>query len=186
MSSKNSPQIISFFKEQSPFPVKGTIIDFETIGEIHNNLKNDEKYKELRPVIFGTLDTSQIVVSYIEKTDSIPVLIELIKGRISDLTLPFYAFNCQFEQGIIKNNLGIQVEFKELQSRPYEKKERCCKIFGISSYDDPFNGNGDLCRKAWLEGRIEDCIKHNRACLLKEAEILKRRATEINSHSASI
>ena len=186
MISKNFPQMIFHFQEQSPFPIKGTIIDFETIGEIHNNLNNHEKYKDIDPVIFGTLENTQILISYIEEIDYIPALIQLIQVRIQDLTPPFYAFNCKFEQNIIKNHLGLQVKFEELQSRPYEKKEKCVIELGIPGYGDPFNGNGNLCRQAWLDGRIQECIKHNRACLLKEAEILKRRVNELNNQTFSL
>ncbi|NKQ39887.1 MAG: hypothetical protein HF967_10615 [Methanosarcinales archaeon] len=45
----------------------------------------------------------------------------------------------------------------------------------ISKYNDPFNGNGKLCMHAWLRGDIKNAIAHNRACLLKEKDILLKR-----------
>jgi len=187
MYSKNLVQIIHHFKENSPLTIEGTIIDFETIGEIHDNLIDCEKYKDVEPVIFGTLENSQIMIFYIEKPDYIPgLLLQLISDKIHELTPPFYAFNCKFEQSIIKNHLGLHVEFKEIQRYYREKKETTCRQLGIPSYGDPFNGNGNLCRLAWLNGQIEECIKHNRACLLKEAEILKRRDKETNNHGTYI
>ena len=39
----------------------------------------------------------------------------------------------------------------------------------------PFHGDGKLIEKAWNGGNVEDCMKHNRACLLKEAEIWNKR-----------
>lgn len=56
-----------------------------------------------------------------------------------------------------------------------EKKETVARGLGLPGYDDPFNGEGRLCVRAFGSGKVEDIIRHNRACLLKEHGILKER-----------
>jgi len=43
----------------------------------------------------------------------------------------------------------------------------------IPTYDDPFNGVGRKCAVGWLNGEYEKCMKHNRACLQIERDILE-------------
>ena len=48
-------------------------------------------------------------------------------------------------------------------------------ILKISTYDDPFNGDSSKCDTHWVNRDYSSCIKHNRACLLIERDILYRR-----------
>ena len=54
-------------------------------------------------------------------------------------------------------------------------KESIAKKFGIRAYDDPFPGAGVKCIEEFKRGNIENCLKHNKACLLKERDILFKR-----------
>ncbi|MGB2929523.1 MAG: hypothetical protein WBB70_11490, partial [Desulfobacterales bacterium] len=54
-------------------------------------------------------------------------------------------------------------------------KESIVKKLGISAYDDPFPGAGVKCIDEFKRGNIENCLKHNQACLLKERDILFKR-----------
>lgn len=164
-------KILYNFKEQISSSIEGTIIDFETIGEFNESAKECERYKDIIPVLFGTLNQEKIQISYIKSKDHIPALVNTIRDKINELTPPLYAFQNEFEKCIIYHFLGLKLEFQELQPQPFVSKRRVCEDLCIPNYEDPFNGVGILCSQAWLRGEYEDCIKHNRACLLKEADI---------------
>ena len=66
---------------------------------------------------------------------------------------------------------GFYVELKKGSGG----KESIVKELGISAYDDPFPGAGVKCIEEFKRGNIADCLKHNRACLLKERNILFKR-----------
>ncbi|MHA1278777.1 MAG: hypothetical protein ACTSRC_07310 [Candidatus Helarchaeota archaeon] len=154
--------------------VEGTIIDFETIGSFNNASKNCERYRGIKPVIFGVLEKDQIRISYIRDEHAIIKLLNVIRHDLLELTRPLYAYNCAFERCIISNCLGLNCEFRELQVIPYMPKKKAVEQYGISNYNDPFNDNGKLCLEAWQKGHFDLCVQHNRACLLKERDILKK------------
>jgi len=54
-------------------------------------------------------------------------------------------------------------------------KKYTVENLNIENYDDPFFDVGNECRLAWLRGEWDQCIKHNRSCLLKERDILLKR-----------
>ena len=64
----------------------------------------------------------------------------------------------------------------------YEPKRNAVRRLGIGNYGDPFDGDGKKCKEAWLRGdAIDKCIEHNRACLLKERDILLKRGFRMKS-----
>ncbi|MBN1644172.1 MAG: hypothetical protein JW856_05080, partial [Dehalococcoidales bacterium] len=63
----------------------------------------------------------------------------------------------------------------ELQREKYKSKANAVKELGIINHGDPFNDKGILCMYAWQNGKFEEAVAHNRACLLKERDILLRR-----------
>ena len=70
----------------------------------------------------------------------------------------------------------MQIDFEgELQGEPFEKKKDAIKRLGISNYDDPFFDVGYMCMRAWSSQDFDKAIAHNRACLLKERDILLKR-----------
>lgn len=160
-------------------PIDGTIIDLETIGEF-KDLNDCQRYQDIKPVIYGLLEVNKIEIYYIKTKKDIPELINLIDENIQNLKMPLYAFNCEFERCILSYYLGKTFEFQELQPREKISKEYVCWELGISNFEDPYHGRGILCYQAWLRGEYENCVKYNRACLLKEAEILKTAPNELD------
>ena len=153
----------------------GTIIDFETIGAF-SPYRDSRAYKDLKPVIVGALFDGELHIHYIEKKSELQSFIEDIKPLFSSLPRPWYAFNCGFEQGVTFHSLGLIHEYDhELQVWDRESKRDAVRILSIDNYDDPFNDDGKLCPKNWLKGNIDACLQHNRACLLKERDILLKR-----------
>ncbi|MHA1784148.1 MAG: hypothetical protein ACTSX4_05130 [Candidatus Helarchaeota archaeon] len=162
-------------EETTKILVNGTIIDFETIGEFDKRFSDHRQYAYILPVIFGTLEENKMKIFYVENEDEISELLEQIKSSLNELKEPFWAFNRRFEQGIIINQLGLNIEMQELQARRYESKKSVVKELNIPNFGDPFHDNGYLAMQAWLAGDVEECVKHNRACLLKEALICVQR-----------
>lgn len=165
----------------------GTIIDFETIGDIDNDNDNEEeRYINVKPFIFGvlSLESGKIIQWYVENEDYISNMSDknrnFISNILSVLSEPFYAFSSQFERNIIKNITGKDYKFLELQT-PFEligyreKKQFLCNKLMIDNYNDPFDGDGGLCITEFESGNVENSLKHNRACLLKEYDILISR-----------
>lgn len=158
-------------------PIDGTIIDLETIGPIEKGLRDTRRYKNVRPYLFGYLTGNAIVQKYVEKPDHIPQLVQWIKKAISTnfFQVPLYAFFTEFETGVIYCTTGIKVNFDRELKKGAGGKESIVKKLGISAYDDPFPGAGVKCIEEFKRGNIADCLKHNRACLLKERDILFKR-----------
>lgn len=154
---------------------EGTIIDIETIGEFDNRFDDSREYRNIIPVIFGYINRDELKIICAENKNSIELEKQEIRRLLPELERPFYAFNSIFEKGVLFHFLGTAVEFKELNKERYEKKEKAVRSLKISRYDDPFNGNGRLCMQAWLRGDLKGAIAHNRACLLKERDILLKR-----------
>lgn len=158
--------------------VEGTIIDFETVGVLQDWYKDTRRYEKVRPYLLGFLNGNRIVQKYVEKSERIHLLADFMKNLgVSDLfASPNFAFNTEFETGVFYCAAGRRFLFDgELQRVKYEKKEAVVSSFGLKTYDDPFNGSGYECLKAFEGGNVDDCLKHNQACLLKERDILHRR-----------
>jgi len=170
-------------------PVKGTIIDLETIGSIRNEFRDTRRYEKVRPYLFGYLNGNTIIQKYVEKPDHITELVLWIKKAISTnfLQVPLYAFFTEFEAGVIYCTTGIKVNFDRELKKGLGGKESIVKKLGISAYNDPFPGAGVKCIDEFKRGNIDVCLKHNRACLLKERDILFKRGftfpNKINFHN---
>ena len=77
---------------------------------------------------------------------------------------------------MLLNQLKEKVEFTgELQNFRYEKKLDVVHSLKLDNYDDPFFDNGLKCEPAWKLHNYKQVIAHNRACLLKERDILIQR-----------
>lgn len=155
---------------------EGTIIDIETIGYFINGYNDSRRYKKIIPVVFGFVNKDGLNICCAENKNSISELKEKIKLILSKLKRPFYAFNSDFERGVLFYNLGNPVVFdSELNKEKFEPKWFVVQSLKIPNYNDPFNDNGRACMEAWLNGKIEKSILHNRSCLLKERDILLKR-----------
>jgi hypothetical protein len=157
----------------------GTVIDIETIGNFDKRYKfiNDSReYQYIQQVIFGSINEQGLNIFCAKGTEVINELNQTTKELIDLLRRPLYAFNCNFERSVWFHQLGKMVDFDgELQRYRGETKRDARAELNIPSYGDPFNDNGYLCMKAWEAGDFDNSISHNRACLLKERDILIKR-----------
>lgn len=155
----------------------GTIIDLETIGSFLTG-GDSRRYREIIPVIFGFINKNGLKIYCAKNEKSIGTLKQNIHDILPSLKKPFYAFNCDFERGVLFHYLSKPIEFDgELQKIKFEKKKDVVKDLKIPNYDDPFYDNGTACMNAWSNGDIDDAIAHNRSCLLKERDILLKRGS---------
>lgn len=168
--------MILIHEEKLKSNLDGTIIDIETIGEFSNEYKDSRVYKEIESVIFGFIDSSGLSIYCAKNKGSLEKLKNEIPSLLDNLKRPFYAFNCHFEMGVFFHSLNKKVLFeRELNERKYERKSSAVFELEIPQYNDPFRDNGKLCKEAWLQGKIDKAIAHNRSCLLKERDILLKR-----------
>ena len=162
---------------QSDF--EGTIIDIETVGKFsqrYRDTNDSREYEYIRQVIFGYIDRHGLRVLYVRDRDEIHELNERVAAIIHDLQRPLYAFNTTFERAVLFHELGEELRFDgELQQEKYESKANAVRTLGIPNYDDPFYDKGILCMHAWEGGEFDRAVAHNRACLLKERDILLLR-----------
>jgi len=159
----------------------GTIIDIETIGEFLNQYPDSRRYKGLKLVIFGFINKYGLHILCAKGMKAINELRERIEKIVDSLERPLYAFNSQFERGVLFYQLSKKVNFDGELQEGCESKANVRSYLGIPNYDDPFYDSGYLCMKAWQNGEFDAAIAHNRACLLKERDILlKRRYREPN------
>ncbi len=165
-------------KEDITSNFEGTIIDIETIGDFLNQYPDSDsrQYKDIRLVIFGFINRHALHIFCARGMEAINELKEKTVDIIDNLERPFYAFRSEFERGVWFHQLGKKVDFDgELQRYRRESKRIARTELDIPSYGDPFNGKGKLCMEAWLMGEFDKAIAHNRACLLKERDILIKR-----------
>ncbi|MFB0557347.1 MAG: hypothetical protein ACETVW_05780 [Dehalococcoidia bacterium] len=162
----------------------GTIIDIETIGEFdYNPVYEDDsrRVKNIQQVILGLFGKKGIRIFCARGKDTIRELNSLTAQILDRLERPFYAFNANFESGVWFHQLDKKIIFDgELQGFPRENKGNARKSLGIPNYDDPFNDDGYLCMIAWERRQFEQAIAHNKACLLKERDILLKRYLLLN------
>ena len=154
----------------------GSIIDFETAG---NFLPEPglNQYRKLQHVAIGILNCTQMQV-FALRGDSkahISALREVCKNVLNEIPRPFYAFNSEFERSVLFYELGKEIAFDGELQEGRESKANACRYLGIPNYDDPFYDRGVLCMQAWQDGEFDKAIAHNRACLLKERDILIKR-----------
>lgn len=155
----------------------GTIIDIETIGDFNNLHKYDSRrFKGIQQVILGYITKDYLHVYCATDETEIEKLKELTLEIIGTLIRPYYAFNCSFERGVWFHHLGVEVNFDgELQGEPFESKKNAVRQLKIPNYEDPFFDSGLLCMQAWHSKNFDKAAAHNRACLLKERDILLKR-----------
>jgi hypothetical protein len=169
--------VIQELIEESQTDFEGTILDIETIGDFDQTYRYDSRhYQKLKQVIFGYIDKKQLHIYCARSLEGIEKLKLMTPEIFAGLKRPYYAFNCNFESGVWFHQTGIQIDFDgELQGEPYESKKNAILKLKISNYNDPFWDRGQMCIKAWNDKAFEKAIAHNRACLLKERDILLKR-----------
>jgi hypothetical protein len=159
--------------EHVPVFFEGSIIDLETIGDFDEiyRLWDPRRYIDFKPTIFGYICGNSLVQYCAEGYDEIADIISLMKKTLPNLERPFYAFNTNFEVGVIQNTCSYQPFFIDIRDNLYGSKWDIRKQLDIFTYNDPFNGEGCRCDSEWKIGNYDDCMKHNRACLLIERDI---------------
>ena len=163
-------------KEDIISDFEGTVIDIETIGEFDNQYNDSREYKYIQQTIFGFISGQGLHIFYVREREEIAELNEKVAEIISSLERPFYAFNTDFERGVLFYELGKEIDFDgELNKEKYESKADAVRNLGIPNYGDPFYDKGVLCMQAWKDRQFVSAIAHNRACLLKEKDILMKR-----------
>ena len=159
-------------KEDLNSNFEGTVIDIETIGEFDNRYNDSRRYKGIQLVIFGFIDRYSLHVFCAEGIGAISDLKTETQKLVDSLQRPFYAFNSEFERGVLFYELGKKIDFDGELQRGRESKAKACKRLGIPNYDDPFYDRGLWCMNAWHNGEFDAAIAHNRACCLKQRDIL--------------
>ena len=163
-------------KEKTVSDFEGTIIDIETIGEFRNDFFDSRRYMDIQLVIFGFITKHALQILCAQGIEALDELNEKTDRIIALLPTPLYAFNSEFERGVLFYTLGKEIDFDgELQKEKYEAKADAVKDLAIPNYDDPFYDRGLWCMNAWYNGEFDAAIAHNRACLLKERDILLKR-----------
>lgn len=100
--------------------------------------------------IFGYITNERLKTFYVEKKKDIRYLIERIITILPTLKNPFYAFNSDFEKGVLFHACGIRTSFDcELNYEKFKRKAKAVSLLGIDNYDDPFFDSGYQCMKAW-------------------------------------
>ena len=154
---------------------EGTIIDIETIGEFLNQYPDSRRYKDIQLVIFGFINRHGLHIFCAKGIEAIIELKEKTKDIIDSLERPFHAFNTEFERSVLFYELGKEIDFDGELQEGRESKANARSYLGIPNYDDPFYDRGLWCMNAWHNREFNAAIAHNRACLLKERDILIKR-----------
>ena len=154
---------------------EGTIIDIETIGEFRNQYPDSRRYKHIKLVIFGFIDRCALQILCAKGMSAVDELKEIAGELMENLGRPFYSFNSEFERGVLFYELGKEINFDGELQATREAKAKVVRDLGIPNYDDPFYDRGLWCMNAWYNGELDAAIAHNRACLLKERDILVKR-----------
>ena len=168
--------VIIEHKEDIISNFEGTIIDIETSrGQFLNQYPDSRRYKDFQLVIFGFINKYALHILCAKGMGAINELRERTEKIIDSLERPFYAFNTDFERGVLFYELGKEIDFDGELQEGRESKANARSYLGIPNYDDPFYDSGFLCMQAWKDGEFDKAIAHNRACLLKERDILIKR-----------
>jgi len=168
-------------REDNTLDFDGTIIDIETIGEFTKNRSyivfNDSRQCEnIQQVILGFINRNELNIFCAKGKEAIEELKSQTEQVLNSLERPFFAFNADCESSVWFHHIGIIINFDgELQKFKFESKAEARKSLNIPNYDDPFNDEGKLCMIAWENREFDKAIAHNKACLLKERDILLKR-----------
>jgi hypothetical protein len=157
------------------FRLKGSIIDIETTGGINfqRSPRDSSFYENLQPTIFGYLSDDLLVQYCAEGENEINNLIDIM-SRIQ-LDEPCFALNIRFERNILIKFCKRDLWITDVRFGMYGSKWDIRERLGIPTYDDPFDGDSAKCDSTWVVGDYDNCLKHNRSCLLIERDILYSR-----------
>jgi len=156
----------------------GTIIELKTIGDADEKYyfhSWDRYYANLKLTIFGYI-TKDILVQYCaEGPKDLENVVIKMNEIMPTLDPPFYTLFCPIFRSICRNSgtfvpdplNDVRGDYSTRWSG-WDLRER----FEISTYDDPFNGEGVRHETEWHKENYTDCMKANRARLQIERDIL--------------
>ncbi len=167
-------------KENINSNFNGTIIDTEFIGSFNRFYSVDDtrRYIDTKLIIFGFINKECLHIHCAKGMEGIAELNLKTREIIDSLKRPLslLAFHCAVTAGVLFHVLGFKpFIYGELDTEKAEQKAEVVKKLNISNYDDPFFSDGFACSKAWTNLQFNEAISHNRACLLKERDILIKR-----------
>jgi hypothetical protein len=169
--------LIQELQEKIESNFAGTVIDIETIGDFSQTYKYDSRRcLDVKQAILGYINRAELHIYCARSMAGVERLKLMTAEIVAGLEKPLYAFNCSFESSVWFHHAGIKIDFDgELQAEHFERKKDTVARLGISNYNDPFFDVGYMCMKAWSKQDYSKAIAHNRACLLKERDILLKR-----------
>jgi len=175
------PKIIKEYKTQYQ-NFEGAIIDLESDGApFIDYLQGAYQYSKHSTTSFGILDKDyvEVIAKTYKATDS--QFVNEVEQCLEKRNHPYYAFSAEFNMALLSNLLGREIIFDRDIMVENIKKDFQVRNFGISNFDDPFNGDGGLAGFSWrkhLETQetkyVHDILAHNRACVLKQYSLLLR------------
>jgi len=167
--------MVKTHREPAQMRFKGTVFDLETIGEFNDKYQSweTERYADHKPTIFGYITNGVLLQYCAEGYREIEKIIRIMNDTLPNLDEPFYVFNCHFERGVCTHSCtNVPVIMIDVRDNKYHgSKWDIREQLGIPTYDDPFDGSGYRCMIEWQNKNYDDCLKHNRACLLIERDI---------------
>lgn len=175
-------------EESRETPFEGSIVDIETIGDFRKvgsralPLGSDylQRYQLMEITTVGILSNGKLSVYVANGQNNLDAFQQTATRKMREATSPLFAFNKAFEEACYYWNSEhklFNIDY-ELQKEPFEKKENVVRMLGIDNYDDPFYGEGFKCVGAFRSNDLQSIAAHNRACLLKETQILSKRGAE--------
>ncbi len=187
MTPIKSSSIYKIFQEKIDTDFEGTIIDIETIGNFGTpsgffpqGRDYLSRYRDMRITTIGTLSDNLLRIFIAKNEESMERFQRKATKVMRIADSPTYAFSKSFEEGCFYWNSGhdhIDLDC-ELQSFVGESKKSVVAKLEIDNYDDPFHDIGRKCVHAFEVDDLSNIIKHNRACLLKENQILQKRGVK--------
>jgi len=160
---------------------KGSIVDFETTGLLHQN--------EHEIVGFGHITSSRLVLLGRKAREKGRFYSE-VRRIMRELPMPYYAYNAAFDRGIMEIELGIHVNPKRFiclqdpwRSKAEKRRMKWPKLDElISEPAEYFNEprvRGEDVPRLWKEflregtdSPIRKIMQHNLSDLLREAVLL--------------
>ncbi|MHA2024685.1 MAG: hypothetical protein ACW98U_02195 [Candidatus Thorarchaeota archaeon] len=175
-------------KERVKTVFDGSIIDIETIGDFSEVNRGTppmgsdylKRYRSMRITAVGVLSAGKLTICVANGYENLDAFQKIATKVMRDTSVPLYAFNKTFEEGCYfwnSEERSLEIDY-ELQQAVLERKEDVVKALNIDDYDDPFHGKGVRCKSAFASGDLQSIMKHNRACLLKENQILSKRGAK--------
>lgn len=167
-------KLLKYSQKELILYFEGTIIDGEKIGWSDNRFKDSRRYRNMTPAIFVYINRDVLKIICGENKSSIEWEKREVSRLLSEREKQFMPLMRYFGNRFIPF-FGTAINLRENNKERYENKEKVVKLLGIYQYYDPFNGSRKLCIQAWLRGDLQRVMAHNRACLLKERDILLKR-----------